>query len=167
MEQQAVYGKEVVSSKEEKYYEITLRIEPMGAVRTTSKGKFTDSAKKYHSWMKSVQWMWVDAVRKLGLPATYTLPCIVSHVEFGIAITVPKAMKGKALVDRLSLIGKPHKKKPDLDNMYKAVVDAICYSGGDAICHSGGDSHIHQIGGMRKIYAPAGQSYIKICFKED
>lgn len=159
MEQEVVYESKmnvVVKDVFRKTYEVVLEIEPMGSVRTTAQGKFTDRAKMYHKYKEKLQWLWVDAMLKNGLKATYTLPGHIEYIEFGMSIENPLIGSKKQQGERLDMVGKPHCKKPDLDNMYKALVDAICYQKDD--------SHIHSLGGMRKVYAPYQKGYIKVVF---
>lgn len=67
------------------------------------------------------------------------------RIEFGIKI--PKRTP-KSKLDEI--IGSPHKKKPDLDNLLKSIIDALCPAS---------DSHIHTIV-AKKVWAL--NSYIEV-----
>ena len=153
-EKEAVYLRD---GEQEKIVETFLiDIEPMGAVRTTAKGKFTDRAKKYHAWMKSVQWLWKAALMKAGHDSAMYIGNEIIKIEFGLSIPNPetKSLTKVEKMHREALVGKPHMQKPDWDNLCKAFIDAVCY-GGD-------DSHIHTVGGIKKVWAPYQKGYIKI-----
>lgn len=141
---------------ETKSYTFVLDIEPMGAVRTTQKGQHTDRAKTYHSWMNKVRWIWKKLVLDNNLNPDFSITESIDSITFAMSIPDPGKGTKKQQEERLSLIGNPHKKKPDIDNLFKALTDAICYEKDD--------SHIHTVGMMRKIYAPFNKGYITISF---
>ena len=136
--------------------EILLDIEPMGAVRVTSKGKFSERAVKYHHWMATVKWLWVKECLDRGYSKNFVLPGVIEYIEFGLSINDPDKKGNKGAVH---LVGKPYMKKPDLDNLYKAFIDAVCYKGDD--------SHIWCVNGMRKVYSNYGKGYIFVKFKNE
>jgi len=153
MEEAVSYG-----TKAQELVEVIIMIEPMGAVRTTRKGQHTERAQKYHKWKQAVEWLWREAMIKQKLPLNTTLSSEIVSLEFGLEIPSleTKSLSKAELAKRKAMIGKPHMKKPDIDNLFKAFVDTICYKGDD--------SHIHTIGKMKKVYADRGEGYIKIKF---
>jgi Holliday junction resolvase RusA-like endonuclease len=138
-------------------HEFRLEIEPMGAVRSTQKGQFTKAVTKYHDWMKQVGWLWKIEVLKNKLNPEFVIPEEIDYITFALSIPDPSKGTKKEQEERLSLIGNPHKKKPDIDNLFKAFVDAVCYKKDD--------SHVHTVCNMRKIYAPYNQGHIIIGFR--
>lgn len=145
MEQEAVYH----TKQDKKQIEIILAINPMGAVRTTHKGKHKPRAKKYHQWMEQVQWLYRKALLDQKL-STKTLPDgVIDYMEFGIEV-------GKTTTKR---IGKPHTLKPDWDNLSKAFLDSIFYKADKDDCE------IHTVGGVKKIWTAQKKGYIKVLFK--
>lgn len=153
MEQEVSYGE-----RAKELVEVKIMIEPMGAVRTTRKGQHTARAQKYHDWKKAVEWLWREAMIKQKLPLNTTLSSEIVGIEFGLEIPSleTKSLSKAELQKRKALIGKPHTKKPDIDNLFKAFVDTICYKGDD--------SHIHTVGKMCKVYADRGEGYIRVRF---
>jgi len=141
---------------ETKQYVFKLDIEPMGAVRSTQKGQFTKSVVKYHDWMKKVGWLWKINVLNNNLNPEFSIPEKIDFITFALSIPDPNKSTKKEKEDRLSLIGNPHKKKPDIDNLFKAFTDAVCYKKDD--------SHIHTVCNMRKIYAPCNEGHILVGF---
>jgi Holliday junction resolvase RusA-like endonuclease len=90
------------------------------------------------------KWLKRDCVMR------YRLYCDILRMN----VVLPAAISGRITVDfylpipasfsakkRRELAGKPHKRKPDLDNMVKAVIDGLYEA----------DSHIHDIR-ARKLY---------------
>ena len=61
-------------------------------------------------------WRFKDEVRLLGV----TVPDSGSHVTF--IIPMPKSWSKKK---KLALDGQPHRQRPDVDNLAKALLDAI------------------------------------------
>lgn len=123
--------------------EVTLiiDIEPMGAVRTTTKQKFVDkSYQAYSKYKDSLLWLWKKACLDNGIliPNLYT--GIVS-IEFGIEIPSAKYKER---------IGNPHEQKPDLDNLLKGFLDALVPD----------DQKVSRMGPMQKVWAEKG--YIKV-----
>jgi Holliday junction resolvase RusA-like endonuclease len=144
MEKEVVY----ITKHAKKQVEITLMINPMGAVRTTRKGKHTDRAKKYHDWMNTVQWLYRKALLDLCLPTKALPDGVIDYIEFGIEV-------GKTTAKR---IGTPHTIKPDWDNLSKAVLDAIFYE------KDIDDCTIHTVGGVKKLWVARGGGYIRMLF---
>lgn len=92
-----------------------LNIEPMGAVRMTNRGKFVKgNAQRYLSYKKQIAWQ-LSAQHK-GQPITTA--CRV-NIIFCMPIPASYSKKKKA-----ELPGRPHDKKPDIDNLIKGAFDA-------------------------------------------
>ena len=82
----------------------------------------SDRWKKRPAVMK--YWAFKDEIKKYGV----TLPLIGAHVIF--VMPMPKSWtKGK----KRSLMGEYHQQTPDVDNLFKALADAIFESDAD-IC---------------------------------
>ena len=112
---------------EDKYYSIT----PVPKPRMV----------KNDSWRKRpcVQryWEFKDKVRELGIEVSES----DSHVTF--VLPMPKSWPKKK---RIEMDGKPHRQTPDLDNMCKALLDALFAD----------DSHIHSMS-LRKVWGASGE----------
>lgn len=100
-------------------YDIT----PIPAPRLTQGALWTAKAKKYAAWK--------DDVRKLGIKIPE------SGADITFYMPVPKNGKDR--------IGKPHQQTPDLDNLIKALLDAVLKD----------DSHIWQLKAS-KVWATKG-----------
>lgn len=81
-------------------------------------------------------WAFKDEVEKLKLQ----LPEAGAHIRF--YISMPKSWSNKK---RAEMLGKPHQEKPDLDNLLKALCDALYES----------DAHIHDVR-VTKIWSNSG-----------
>jgi len=143
-----------------KFIEIDIDIIPMGAVRVNAKGKQTPRAVAYHHWMDSFRWLWAQACIKAGIPGNSVLPGKIYSMEFGLPIPDPTIGTKKVIAEKLARIGQEHLKKPDIDNIYKAVVDSIFYKK-----IGKNDSAIWNItNGLSKVYTPFGSGYVRIKF---
>lgn len=148
MEDEAIYGttalEKMLAPIEE--VELIISIDPMGAVRTTGKQMYKDERyKRYNEWKRSFYWLVIEASKKVGHATSDFDWEDILYVEFGMPVS-----QGKKYQER---IGQPHKMKPDIDNMLKAVLDAMLTE----------DSTVHSVGGMRKVWAKEG--YIKLRFR--
>lgn len=112
-------------------------IDPMPAPRLTQGNLWTKAAKKYKAWK--------EKVRDAGV----VVPESGAYITFHMPIPTGKA-KEKEYKAR---VGKPHQQTPDLDNMIKALFDAV---------HSN-DAHIFDIKAS-KIWSDVGM--IEITYKE-
>jgi Holliday junction resolvase RusA-like endonuclease len=96
---------------------ITIAIEPMGAVRMTQRGKFTSlSAQRYLNYKKLIAW---EAKRHVTTPIEGAVT-----VKLGFVYPIPESWtkKKKALALNNELLPKV---KPDIDNVIKGVFDAL------------------------------------------
>lgn len=84
-------------------------IKPMGAVRSTQKGYWKPNVLRYSQWKKDLR----------NLLPNYELPEKVYLVFY---LEMPKSWSEKK---RVSLDDKPHQQTPDIDNLAKAVMDAL------------------------------------------
>lgn len=142
-----------------KRYEILMPIIPMGAVRTTRKGKYTPTAVTYHNWMDKFRFLWKRICMEQGLPYDTVLPGEIISMHFGLPIHDPNVGTPKVRAKKLSRIGQPYTKKPDFDNLIKAVVDSIFYK------KEQNDCSVHKIReGVSKIYTPFNTGFVKITF---
>lgn len=98
---------------------IILDITPMGAVRTT---RFTprkpgSPAARYDAYKKSIAVQWL----KQAPPGELGGWCVTMCFH----IPMPPSWSKKK---RAQMSGQPHRQKPDLDNLCKGVLDAVCES---------------------------------------
>jgi Holliday junction resolvase RusA-like endonuclease len=102
---------------------LVIDIDPIGAPRQTRRDAWRPSpaVQRYRAWK--------DKFVPACLSAGWTLGPEL-HVEFEIAMPASWSKKKKA-----EYLGAPHRSKPDIDNMVKAVCDAF---GED-------DSHVHTL----------------------
>ncbi|HEC44794.1 MAG TPA: RusA family crossover junction endodeoxyribonuclease [Bacteroides sp.] len=77
-----------------------------------------------------------------GIPGT--LDAII------FSIPMPKSWSNKK---RAEMEGTAHTQTPDLDNLLKAFLDALCPQ----------DSYIHCIGKLKKVWSKEGNIHLKIC----
>ena len=103
---------------------MVIDIEPMTYRRMTYRGKWQEKNKKYHEYMKEVQ----DHADEVGF-------VLASSVEINFIIPVRKSWSKKK---QKEMLGLPQQVAPDLDNLVKAVIDALCYKR----CN---DSFVHTI----------------------
>lgn len=89
-------------------------ITPMPAPRLSHQGRFTDRAKRYYAWC--------DEVRVLGVK----VPDHGARITFHIPM--PKSWSKKKRMENNKT---PHQQTPDLDNLLKALLDAIKKGEGD------------------------------------
>lgn len=89
-------------------------IDPMGAVRTTQRQKYTDLAAKRYSNYKKFIALKAKQHAQCGEPTT-----AACAVNICFIMPIPKSKQGKGLE------GKPHTVKPDIDNLIKGAFDAV------------------------------------------
>ena len=87
-----------------KRYQIT----PIPKPRLTRQGRFTDRAKRYYQF--------AEDVREFGIQVPE------SGAKLSFFIPMPKSWTKKK---KAHMIGTPHQQTPDIDNLIKAVLDAI------------------------------------------
>ena len=75
------------------------------------------------------------------------LPGTIDSIIFNIPIPASWNKKKKA-----EMIGQPHKVRPDLDNLLKAVLDGLCSE----------DKYVHSISQLSKIWSEEGSIIISI-----
>ena len=118
-------------------------IDPQPYVRRTRQGRFSPAAKKYHKWLNDFRWL----CKEQGLE---TLPDAGTRLNFYIAM--PRSWpKGQ----RRAMLGKGHHtpkgKSKDLDNLMKAVNDALRPSDDGNIYHQSGCKMWAETGGIEII----------------
>ena len=118
-------------------------INPMGKPRMSQydKWKPRDVTTRYWAFKN----MLVLLAKQKKFPE---LPEEIESICFGLEMPKSWSKKKKELMD-----GKPHKQRPDLDNLCKAVWDCLCYE----------DAHIWKIGTLEKRWTNNG--YIIIALK--
>lgn len=109
---------------------LTYEITPMGAPRMTRADKWRrrDCVERYFAFKDLVKAHQVTLFN--GDAITFVLP-------------MPASWSKKK---RLEMDGQLHKQKPDLDNMLKALMDALF----------GDDCHIADLGRLKKVWGQAG-----------
>lgn len=108
------------------------RIDPVGKPRMTQRDKWKKRpcVLKYHAFK--------DACRAHGV----TLP---ADGDITVAFVIPMP-KGWSNPKRIKHLGKPHQQKPDIDNLVKALLDAVLKE----------DSHVWKISAM-KVWGEVGR----------
>jgi Holliday junction resolvase RusA-like endonuclease len=96
---------------------ISIPVEPMGAVRMTRRGKFTNpKALRYLAYKDHLQWQ-AKQQRKGNFFSSGPL-----EVFIWFTMPIPDSYSEKK---KTALIGEYHIKKPDTDNLVKGVFDAL------------------------------------------
>lgn len=111
------------------------KITPVPKPRMTrsDKWKKRDCVVKY--------WKFKDECRRQGM-------ILDNGMNITFHIPIPKSLSKKK---QKEMIGKPHQKRPDLDNYYKAILDSLFKE----------DSHIWHMSGLKKIWDTEGKIVIK------
>ena len=101
---------------------IEIDINPMGAVRTTQKGKYTDE--RYHKYAryKTAVMMFLRGFGVRECPESFRIQFVM---PFPISYTQKQCRE---------LEGSPHRYKPDIDNMVKGFMD--CFGKDDSGVHT-------------------------------
>ena len=97
---------------------IVVDIDPMGKPRMTRSDRWTNKEKGVGRPAVLRYFNWQDELL-LRMP-DYEVPA-----EFKITFYMPFP-KSYSKKKRESLLGKPHKEKPDIDNLQKAFLDTLC-----------------------------------------
>jgi Holliday junction resolvase RusA-like endonuclease len=95
-------------------------ITPMGAVRTPHAYRFSPTAKRYFDYK--------EELRQIALVASFVLPPL-----FIATFTLPMPPSW-SIKKRAAMNGQPHTSKPDIDNLWKALTDALLAD--DQIAHT-------------------------------
>jgi Holliday junction resolvase RusA-like endonuclease len=97
----------------------------------TQRGKWVNPrARAYMAWKRELQVL-------AGAQGYTDMGSVLSMVFY---MPMPKSWSEKK---RQQMLGRPHQQRPDLDNLIKAVKDALCAE----------DSHVHTYKDMRKVWA--------------
>lgn len=105
------------------------KINPQPKSRLTFQGRFTQRAKKYYDYCNALQLLAKGVTIKETVDLVFVMP-------------MPQSWSKKK---KEAMMNKPHQQRPDLDNLIKAVLDALCKE----------DKHIHKIQAM-KIWGSCG-----------
>ena len=109
----------------------TFSITPMGAVRTTRTDLWRPAAKRYYKFK--------DDLALLAVAQNYAP---TESLSLTFCMPMPPSWSKKK---RVEMLGKPHQQKPDIDNLMKAFLDALCAE----------DCFIHTVS-ARKIWGVEG-----------
>lgn len=95
---------------------ITILINPVPAPRQSERDKFNPSArvKRYRAFCNELRWL-----HKKQLIVPENVLC----VNLTFIMAMPKSWSFKKKAD---MSGEPHRQTPDIDNLVKAFLDAIC-----------------------------------------
>lgn len=96
-----------------------IKINPFPAVRINNKWRFTEKAKDYYSKMNALRlliWSDKEKIIKLILDWDYD---IIFYIQ------MPNSWSEKK---KKEMYLKNHKWKPDIDNLYKALIDTLFYN---------------------------------------
>jgi Holliday junction resolvase RusA-like endonuclease len=123
-----------------RYY--TFDIDPVGKPRMTQRDKWKkrDCVTHYYAFKDELR-LWAN---KFGLQ---TLPDSIEMLTFVVPMPQSWSEKKKIQHDKT-----PHRQKPDLDNMLKALQDCLCTD----------DKHIWQIKNLSKMWGRTGKILIEI-----
>lgn len=88
-----------------------LSINPIGKPRMTQRDKWkpSDATLRYRAYKDELNWLFKDEMP------------VRLNVFFNISM--PKSWSEKK---RAAMHGKPHQQKPDIDNLVKGLLDALC-----------------------------------------
>lgn len=125
--------------------EYTFNIDPCPAPRMTQRDKFAPSkaVSKYFGFRNEMKYL-------AYIQGLENLPGSIDSIKFSIPMPASWSQK-----KRSEMNGNPHTQTPDLDNLVKGTLDALCPV----------DSHIHTIGAIKKIWSETGS--IKISVNSD
>ena len=116
---------------------IEIPIHPKPAPRLTYQGKHTNNAKAYYKYKEAINLY----CKSKGF-------VLSDRISITFYMPIPKSVTKKERAERL---GHPHQFKPDLDNLIKAVKDALCEE----------DSSIYYYEKMEKIWSLEGKIIIE------
>jgi len=88
-----------------------------------------------------------EIVHKCSLMGLTTIPMRIKYLKF--VMPMPPSWSKK---DRLAMVGQPHLLRPDIDNLRKALQDALCKE----------DSHIAVVKEESKVWGTKGKIVIEI-----
>ena len=136
---------------------LIIPVTPMGAVRMTGRGKWIKPAAQRYLDYKTV--VGLEAKRQAQLEVPIRAP--IRIVEIVYIMPIPKDGRTSCKVDGKRLMrkvepGDYHTKKPDIDNLFKGVTDAL-----NGIIWED-DSLICEIGRQAKIYGEQPRIEIEI-----
>ena len=120
--------------------DIIIDIRPTPAPRQTKRDRWLKPARPCVQRYRDFS----DQLRMITSDVNYVIQVPLS-LTFNIEMTESWSKK-----KRMEMIGKPHKQRPDLDNLIKSFQDALAKE----------DSHIHEYGSMKKRWAEKGQIII-------
>ena len=133
---------------EEKASRVFIPVEPMGAVRTTQKQKYTDPrAQRYKAYKDQIKWLLMNRLK--FIPAGKAV--IITDLIFYMPITASgKVSRKDPDTGKRQLFdveeGQPHIATPDIDNLIKGLFDAM-----NGIAWSD-DNQVSEIQGAKKVY---------------
>jgi Holliday junction resolvase RusA-like endonuclease len=113
---------------------LRLDVEPIGKPRMTQRDKWMKRPPvvRYHLYCQHLALLCNECNYKVEETLSLTF-----------VLTMPKSWSNKK---RLSMDGKPHQSKPDLDNLIKAFKDALCED----------DSFVHTYEKITKVWGEQG-----------
>jgi Holliday junction resolvase RusA-like endonuclease len=113
---------------------LRLDVEPIGKPRMTQRDKWMKRPPvvRYHLYCQH-----------LGLLCNECNYKVEETLSLTFVLTMPKSWSNKK---KLSMDGKPHQSKPDLDNLIKAFKDALCED----------DSFVHTYEKITKVWGEQG-----------
>lgn len=92
-------------------------IKPMGAVRMTNRGKFVKGpAQKYLAYKDEIKLQVMQQLKGKSL--------LTDHIEVNITFYMPIPQSWSKKKQEAAVL-KPHKSKPDIDNLIKGLFDSL------------------------------------------
>ena len=119
-----------------------LEVDPVAKPRMTKRDKWKgrDVVNHYYAFKDMI-------TLKANMVGLHSLPDSINSLIFVIPMPDSWSEKKKREFD-----GKPHKQRPDLDNLLKSLQDCLCKE----------DKHIYHIGDMNKCWGKQGLIMITI-----
>jgi len=136
---------------------LIIPVKPMGAVRMTNRGKWiSPRAKEYLNYKNAVG---LEAKRQAKLEVPINKPIRIREIIFVMPLPKDKRVhykdNGKRMTRKVAS-GDYHTSKPDIDNLFKGVTDAL-----NGIIWAD-DSLICEIGRQIKIYGEKPRIEIEV-----
>lgn len=94
-------------------HKIHIDVDPIGKPRMTQRDRWKQrpAVSRYHDYKD---------ILRLSVPRGYEVPAELT-IQFSLAMPASWSKK-----ERISMLGKPHQQKPDIDNLVKAFLDTLC-----------------------------------------
>lgn len=104
---------------------ITLEITPVPKPRMTQRDRWAKrpAVVRYYNFCDTIRELWSQELERDNVLGDSPLTAVPASVHLIFGIEMPKSWSAKK---RLAMNGQPHQQKPDIDNLIKAFLDALC-----------------------------------------